>query len=188
MSMNLASRVNILGVGITASNIPDVLGVMDQWNRTTRKALCLCRRRPFSHASAVGSAVPRGAQSIRNHHVRRHAVGLALQVGARKGRKNVSMGQIFFLPPADTDSPAGRRHFFYGGAPGVAGNASLAAEVAAPLICTWSAFTARPSGPWMRLRQAKSSILSTRRLPTSFWVGLSARQSRSSGCMRCAQG
>jgi N-acetylglucosaminyldiphosphoundecaprenol N-acetyl-beta-D-mannosaminyltransferase len=119
MSMNLASRVNILGVGITASNIPDVLGVMDQWiERRERHYVCVA-----DVHSVMQAQWDPPFREVLNQSGITTSDGMPLvwlcKLERGKAVKRV-YGPDLLLAACRHGLSTGRRHFFYGGAPGVA--------------------------------------------------------------------
>jgi N-acetylglucosaminyldiphosphoundecaprenol N-acetyl-beta-D-mannosaminyltransferase len=114
-----ASRVNVIGTGISAINMPMTLSIIDDWiARQDRKFICV--------RDAHGIVASRRDPALRAAH--RHA-GLVTPDGMplvwlcrRAGFKHVDRvyGPDLLLALCEHSVVRGYRHFFYGGGGGVA--------------------------------------------------------------------
>jgi N-acetylglucosaminyldiphosphoundecaprenol N-acetyl-beta-D-mannosaminyltransferase len=113
------SRVNILGVGVSAVNMQQALDQIDAWIRSgERHYVCVCpvhsimecRRSPEVRRifNSAGMVTPDGMPVV---WIARHS-----------GHPQVSRvyGPDLLLAELERSAKAGHRHFFYGGGPGVA--------------------------------------------------------------------
>jgi len=114
-----ADRVNILGVGVSATTIPAALGQFDRWIRAeARQYVCVADVHAImqSQWSEDFRAIHNGAGMVTPD-------GMPLVFLARRsGTAEVDRvyGPDLLMATCGHSVPRGYRHFFYGGAPGVA--------------------------------------------------------------------
>ncbi|HET7340032.1 MAG TPA: WecB/TagA/CpsF family glycosyltransferase [Methylomirabilota bacterium] len=179
----MPDRVNVLGVGISAINMDDAVAQIEGWvERGERSYVCVCpvhsvmecRRSPEVRAifNAAGMVTPDGMPIVWVAHARGYA---------NVGRV---YGPDLLLAVAEHSVKTGRRHFFYGGGPGVAERLSARLGERFPGLAV--AGTLEP--PFAPLDQlctdeAAARIDATR--PDIVWVGISSpKQDRWMACMR----
>jgi N-acetylglucosaminyldiphosphoundecaprenol N-acetyl-beta-D-mannosaminyltransferase len=164
-------RVNILGVGVSALSIPLALGQLDAWIAAgAREYVCV--------ADVHAIVQSRWDESFRAIHNGAGIVspdGMPLVWLCRlAGRRTVSRvyGPDLLLAVCAHSVTRGYRHFFYGGAPGVA--AALADQLSARFPGLAIAGTYAP--PFHALSDAETADIAARieaARPDLLWVGLS---------------
>jgi N-acetylglucosaminyldiphosphoundecaprenol N-acetyl-beta-D-mannosaminyltransferase len=114
----VVERINVLGVGVSALNMPLALDQIEEWVRNgDRQYVCVCpvhsimecRRSPeVRHIfNAAGMVTPDGMPLVWLAHASGHR-----EVGR-------VYGPDLMLAEMDRSSRTGHRHFLYGGGPGV---------------------------------------------------------------------
>lgn len=118
-SMSLFPRINVLGVGISAINLQQAVGAIEGWiesgarhyvNVCTVHTVMECQRAPeLRHiVNRSGLATPDGMPLVWLNHWHGHR------------DSDRVYGPDLMLALCDRSQRTGHRHFFYGGAPGVA--------------------------------------------------------------------
>jgi len=164
-------RVNILGVGVSAVNMEDVLTTMDQWiTKGNREYVCVacintimsCQDNPLftDVVNGAGMVVPDGIP----------LVWLAWLHGEWHTRQ--VCGEQLVLKSCEFSLERGYRHYFYGGAPGVAQQLANTLEKRYPGLQVAGFFSPpfRPVGA-IETSEIIRQINATE--PDIIWVGMS---------------
>jgi len=168
----LASRVNVLGVGISPINIPIALERIDGWIREgAREYVCvcpvhtvmLCRRSQALRriVNASGMTTPDGMPMV--------------WLSRWAGHPQVSRvyGPDLMLAAMEHSVAAGHRHYFYGGQPGIAQRLQQAMEQRFPGVRVVGALTP-PMGSANELATPEVAAEINAARPDIVWIGVSS--------------
>jgi N-acetylglucosaminyldiphosphoundecaprenol N-acetyl-beta-D-mannosaminyltransferase len=179
----MTERVNVLGVGVSAIDMGDAVAQIEGWiEHADRQYVCVC---------PVHSVM----ECRRNEDVRRIFNGAGMVtpdgmpivwVARAMGHPNVSRvyGPDLMLAMAEHSVATGRRHFFYGGGPGVAERLSARLRDRFPRLQVAGTYEP-PFAPLEQLCTDEAAALIDRSEPDIVWVGISSpKQDRWMACMR----
>ena len=179
----LNERVNVLGVGVSAINIPLALDQLNDWIvRGDRQFVSVCnvhsvmecRRDPRLRAivNAAGMVTPDGMPLV--------------WLARRSGHRHVGRvyGPDLMLAELSASQTSGHSHFFYGGRPGVADRLAAAMRRRFPEVRVVGTFTP-PLGSAAELCNPQVAGLINQSGADIVWVGISSpKQEYWMACMR----
>lgn len=175
-NMDIAQLLNRtycqLGVRVNALQIPDVIAIVEHWiqSRGPARYIAVTGMHGMAKASEdpqfrhvlnkAGLVVPDGMPLVwlARHH------GFAL-------RRRVN-GPEFMLTFCQSTANKGYRHFFYGGAPGVAQSLAATLQCDFPGLIVAGTYTP-PFRPLTTAEESEVENLITQAQPDILWVGLS---------------
>ncbi len=164
-------RVNILGVGVHALNLPLAVAVLQSAIETRTKGyVCVTGVHGVSEAQSDPSF-----RAILNHALLNTPDGMPMVwVGRWSGFQEMERvyGPDLLLEVCKASQSAGWRHFFYGGGPGTADALAAVLQSKFPRLQIVGVHTPpfRPLTP-SELKELQARVAAAR--PDIFWVGLS---------------
>ena len=175
--------MNVLGVGVSAVNMTQALELIDQWVQERRRQyVCVCpvhsvmecRRSEDLRSifNAAGMVTPDGMPLVWLAHM--------------SGHSNVSRvyGPDLMLSELERSPRTGRRHFFYGGGPGVAELLADRMRARFPGLQV-AGVLEPPFAPLDKLCTAETAEVINASRPDVVWIGMSSpKQDRWMACMR----
>ncbi len=179
----MPERVNVLGVAVSAINMDIAVAEIESWiDRGERNYVCVCPvhsvmecrrsdevRRIFN---AAGMVTPDGMPIVWTVRASGHPVVSRVY------------GPDLMLALAEHSLKTGRRHFFYGGAPGVAERLVQRLQARFPGLDVVGAYEP-PFAPLDELCTDAAAALIDHDAPDIVWVGISSpKQDRWMACMR----
>lgn len=167
----IEQRVNVAGVGVSPTNIPEAVAAISGWiERGEKQYVCVT-----SVHGVVESQHDPALKAIHNHSGLTVPDGMPLVWLSRwAGHAEVDRvyGPELMLAVCARTAQAGYRHFFYGGAPGVADNLAQRLAQRFPGLTACGSY----SPPFRRLapeEDAAEVALINAAQPDIVWVGLS---------------
>jgi N-acetylglucosaminyldiphosphoundecaprenol N-acetyl-beta-D-mannosaminyltransferase len=171
MDMITADRINVLGVGVTPLNIPlAVVAMQEAIENRTKGYICVTGVHGVSEAQGNPAF-----RAILNGAFLNTPDGMPM-VWLGKLDGHVEMDRVYgpdlLLQSCRVSRQAGWKHFFYGGAPGVAGQLAAALRARYPYLNVVGTYTPpfRPLNDEER-NELRNQVAQAR--PDIIWVGLS---------------
>ena len=179
----MPDRVNVLGVGVSAVNMEQAVALIESWIASgERHYVCVCpvhsvmecrRSDEVRHIfNSAGMVTPDGMPLV--------------WIVRSSGHPHVSRvyGPDLMLAVLESSLSTGRRHFFYGGGPGVAETLSKRMQARFPGL-QMAGTHEPPFAPIDQLCGPQTAELIDGAKPDVVWVGMSSpKQDRWMACMR----
>src|ERR1035437_6054282 len=171
LNLMASQRVNVLGVGISVLNLPTALDAIADAVRTRRKGyICVTGVHGVMEAQADAAF-----KNILNHAFLCTPDGMPMVwAGKLNGHREMSRvyGPDLMLDVCAWSETSGAKHFFYGGADGVAELLAQKLKAKFPKLEVAGTFT--PPFRALNADEEKSLVEQVRAAqPDIFWVGLS---------------
>ena len=169
--MTMTRRINVLGVGIDPLNLPAAVVAIGEAIRTRAQGyVCVTGVHGVSEAQDDPAF-----RAILNRALLNTPDGMPMVwLGRWRGRREMDRvyGPDLLLEVCRVSQEAGWRHFFYGGAPGVAAQLAASLQERFPKLIVAGTYTP-PFRPLNESETAELRARVTEARPDIIWVGLS---------------